>query len=77
VFCPVVCCAAKSPRCACVVELMGCVLPCCVLCCEVPSMHMCVRVGGLCSLLLRVVLSSHLDGHPCLSWWVVLSSLMC
>jgi hypothetical protein len=53
--------AYKSSRCACVFELVGCVLSCCVLCCMSCSrMHM-----------------SPLDAHACLSWWVVFSLVVC
>jgi hypothetical protein len=77
VFFPVVWCAAKSHRCAYVFELVGCVLSCCVLCREVPSMRICVWVGGLCSLLLCGVPRSPLDAHVCLGWWVVFSPVVC
>jgi hypothetical protein len=73
----VLCCAAKSSRCVCVFELVDCVLFCCVLCREVPSMLMCVREGGLCSLLFYVVPRSPHDAYVCLSWWVVFSFVVC
>jgi hypothetical protein len=49
------------PRCAYVLELVGCVLSCCVLCCvSCSGMHV-----------------SPLDAHACLSWWVVFSLVVC
>jgi hypothetical protein len=58
VFSLVVCCGAclVLER-AYVFRFVGCVLSCCVLCCVSCSRsRICVSVGGLCSLLLCVVL---------------------
>jgi hypothetical protein len=40
-------------------------------------MRMRVWVGGLCYLLLCVVLRSPLHAHACFSWWVVFSLVVC
>jgi hypothetical protein len=51
----------QFPRCACVFDLVGCVLSFCVLCCVSCSrMH-----------------TGTLDAHACLCWWVVFSLFVC
>jgi hypothetical protein len=53
--------AYRSSRCACVFELVGYVVSCCVLCC-VSCFRM--HIGPL-------------DAHACMSWWVMLFLVFC
>jgi uncharacterized membrane protein len=53
--------AYRSSRCACVCQLVGFVLSCCVVCCLSCSR---MRKG-------------HLDAHACLRWWFLLSLVVC
>jgi hypothetical protein len=65
VFLPVVLCCQQTY--VCVSEVVSCVPSCCVM---LPThIRMCVRGGGLCSLLLCYV--ANIQAHVCPRWWVV------